>query len=188
MLPKEPKEPEENENNTPENESSDVESPTGLEEELTAEKEKAAEYLAKWQRAQADFINYKRRTEEERAEFNSYANASLLLALLPVLDDLERAVEAMPSRVAKSEWGEGIKLVERKFQTILQGMGVIPMVSVGETFDPNIHEALRQDNGPEGVVLEEYQKGYMMGAKVLRPAKVVVGNGEEEVKEENLNG
>lgn len=157
--------------------SSEMGSPASPEDELAAEKQKASEYLAKWQRAQADFLNYKRRTEEERAEFNSYANANLVLGLLPVLDDLERAVEAMPSRISKSEWAEGIRLVERKFQTILQGMGVIPMTSVGETFDPNIHEALRQDSGPEGIIIEEFQKGYMMGAKVLRPAKVVVGNG-----------
>jgi molecular chaperone GrpE len=182
------KEPEENENGVPEEASSEEERPAGLEEELAAEKQKAAEYLANWQRAQADFINYKRRAEEERAEFNSFANANLILGLLPVLDDLERALEAMPPRTAKSEWAEGIRLVERKFKTILQGQGVIPMVSVGETFDPNIHEALRQGSGPEGIVIEEFQKGYMMGAKVLRPAKVVVGNGEEEVKEENTNG
>lgn len=183
-----PKEPEENENREPENESSEIENPASLEEELAAEKQKAAEYLANWQRAQADFINYKRRIEEERAEFNSFANANLILAMLPVIDDLERAIEAMPSRVAKSEWGEGMKLVLRKFQTVLQGMGVIPMISIGETFDPNIHEALRQSSGPEGVIIEEFQKGYMMGAKVLRPAKVVVGNGEEEAKEEHSNG
>ena len=113
-----PKEPEENENIEPEDESGETESPASLEEELAAERQKAAEYLANWQRAQADFINYKRRNEEERAEFNSFANSNLVLAILPVLDDLERAIEAMPSRIAKSEWGEGIKLVERKFQTI----------------------------------------------------------------------
>ena len=179
-----PREPEENENGGPENESGETESPASLEEELAAEKQKAAEYLANWQRAQADFINYKRRTEEERVEFNSFANANLVLGILPVLDDLERAIEAMPSRITKSEWGEGIKLVERKFQTILQGMGVIPMISVGEAFDPNIHEALRQSSGPEGIILEEYQKGYMMGAKVLRPAKVVVGNGSKKDTQE----
>jgi molecular chaperone GrpE len=180
-----PRDPEENENGGPENESNEIENPAGLEEELAAEKQKAAEYLASWQRTQADFINYKRRTEEERAEFNSYANANLVLGILPVLDDLERAIEAMPSRIAKSEWAEGIRLVERKFQTILQGMGVIPMISVGEAFDPNIHEALRQSSGPEGIIIEEFQKGYMMGARVLRPAKVVVGNGSKvDIQEE----
>ena len=183
-----PREPEENENARPEETNGEIASPAGLEEELAAEKQKAAEYLANWQRTQADFINYKRRTEEERAEFNSFANANLILAILPVLDDLERALEAMPARITKSEWAEGMRFVERKFKTILQGMGVIPMVSVGETFDPNIHEALRQSRGPEGIIIEEFQKGYMMGARVLRPAKVVVGNGEEAVKEEHNNG
>ena len=180
MMPQDPEE-----NGGPEDESAEIESPTSLEEELAAEKQKAAEFLANWQRTQADFINYKRRTEEERAEFNSFANANLILGILPVLDDLERALEAIPARISKSEWAEGIRLVERKFQTILQGMGVIPMISIGETFDPNIHEALRQDSGPEGIITEEFQKGYLMGEKVLRPAKVVVGNGSKvDVQEE----
>jgi len=172
-----PKDPQENENNEPENGSGEIESPGSLEQELEAEKQRAAEYLASWQRAQADFVNYKRRVEQERSEFNSYANTNLILGILPVLDDLERALAVMPSKVAHSEWGEGIKLVEHKFKTILQGQGVIPMISVGETFDPNIHEALRQDSGEEGIILEEFQRGYMMGERVIRPAKVVVGNG-----------
>lgn len=155
---------------------------------LQEEKEKAQRLLANWQRAEADFVNYKRRVEQERAEAGRLANAALIINVLPVLDDLERALEAMPPRVAKSEWGEGIKLVERKFQTILQGMGVIPMISVGDAFDPNIHEALRQDSGPEGIIIAEFQKGYLMGEKVLRPARVVVGNGEEAVKEVSTNG
>ena len=181
MIPEEPKE---NENNEPENGSDEITSPDNLEEELEAEKQKAAEYLASWQRAQADFINYKRRIEQERREFNSYANTNLILSILPVLDDLERAIEAMPEEIASTEWGEGIRLVEQKFKTILQGQGVIPMISVGEAFDPNIHEALRQEKGEEGIILEEFQRGYMMGERVIRPAKVVVGNGEEEDKEE----
>ena len=181
MIPEEPKE---NENNEPENGSDEITSPDNLEEELEAEKQKAAEYLASWQRAQADFINYKRRIEQERREFNSYANTNLILSILPVLDDLERAIEAMSEEIASTEWGEGIRLVEQKFKTILQGQGVIPMISVGEAFDPNIHEALRQEKGEEGIILEEFQRGYMMGERVIRPAKVVVGNGEEEDKEE----
>jgi molecular chaperone GrpE len=180
-----PKDPQENENIEPENEPEETGGSGNLEEQLEAEKQKAAEYLASWQRAQADFINYKRRVEQERSEFNSYANTNLILSILPVLDDLERAIEAMPGKIARSEWGEGIKLVEQKFKTILQGQGVIPMISVGEVFDPNIHEALRQEKGEEGIILDEFQRGYMMGERVIRPAKVVVGNGEEEAKEEN---
>ena len=180
-----PKDPQENENIEPENEPEEIGGSGNLEEQLEAEKQKAAEYLASWQRAQADFINYKRRVEQERSEFNSYANTTLILNILPVLDDLERAIEAMPVKIARTEWGEGIKLVEQKFKTILQGQGVIPMISVGEVFDPNIHEALRQEKGEEGIILDEFQRGYMMGERVIRPAKVVVGNGEEEAKEEN---
>ena len=177
-------EPREQEDNEPENDRDEAKSPGNLEQELEAEKQKAAEYLASWQRAQADFINYKRRIEQERREFNSYANTNLVLSILPVLDDLERAIGAMPEEIAQSEWGEGIRLVEQKFKTILQGQGVIPMISVGEVFDPNIHEALRQDKGKEGIILDEFQRGYMMGERVIRPAKVVVGNGEEEEDKE----
>ena len=156
-----------------------------LKQALAEEKKKTEDYLASWQRAQADFINYKRRTEEERQDFNRFANANLILGLLPALDDLERALSSMPPKLAKNEWGEGIRLVERKFKTSLEGQGLTPIKALGEPFDPNFHEAIRQDKGKEGIVIEEFQKGYMLGDRVLRPAKVVVGNGEEVAKEEN---
>jgi molecular chaperone GrpE len=172
-----PKDPEENENSGPEPAPAEIEATEDLEQALAEEKEKAAEYMASWQRAQADFINYKRRTEEERAEFNSFANANLLLGILPVLDDLERALEAVPAKYKKSEWVEGVRLVAHKFKTILEGQGVKRIKAEGEAFDPNYHEALRQDKGKEGIVIEEFQKGYLMHDKLLRPARVVVGNG-----------
>ncbi len=153
------------------------------EKAVSEAEEKAAEYLASWQRAQADFINYKRRMEQERADYNRFANANFALALLPALDDLERAIAAVPHRYAKSEWVEGVRLVARKFLTILEGQGVKPVVALGQPFDPNFHEALRQAPGQEGVVIEEFQKGYMLNDKLLRPARVVVGNGEAENKE-----
>ena len=166
-----------------------------LEKALEAEKKKAEEYLTQWQRAQADFINYKRRSEAERQEFNSFANANLVLAILPVLDDMERAIEAIPEEFASHDWVEGIRLVERKFKTILEGQGVKPILSLGMAFDPNYHEAMRQEKGEEGVVIAELQKGYMLNDKLLRPAKVVVGRGhkkdlkkKEDTKEEEENG
>jgi molecular chaperone GrpE len=162
----------------------EIEDTESLKQALVEEKKRSEEYLANWQRAQADFINYKRRTEEERQDFNNFANASLILSLLPVVDDLERALDAVPPKYKKSDWIEGIRLVERKFKTILEGQGVKPIKAYGEAFNPNFHEALRQDKGKEGVVIEEFQKGYMMHDKLLRPAKVVVGNGEEEIKED----
>lgn len=156
---------------------------TGSPEVLEAEK-KAGEYLAMWQRAQADFINYKRRTEQERLEFNSFANATLVQAILPVLDDLERALDAIPEEFAGHDWVQGVKLVERKFKTVLEGQGVKPILALGMQFDPKYHEALRQGEGEEGVVIGELQKGYMLNDKLLRPARVVVGKGSEEATKE----
>jgi len=91
-----------------------------LKQALAEEKEKAERYLANWQRAQADFINYKRRNEQERKDFNKFANATLMLSLLPVLDDLERALDSIPPRSAKFTWVDGIRLIERKLRTSLE--------------------------------------------------------------------
>jgi molecular chaperone GrpE len=166
-----------------------------LEEELEAAKKKAEEYLASWQRVQADFINYRRRSEQEKQEFNRFANASLVCNILPVLDDLERALAAVPEAHADDDWVEGIRLVERKFKTVLEGQGVKPILCLGMQFDPHFHEALRKDRGEEGMVIGELQKGYMLNDKLLRPARVVVGSGNEEkseketdTKEEEENG
>lgn len=183
MMPRDPEEIKDNEAEAVPEVDEAVE-PENLEEALASEKEKAEEYLANWQRTQADFVNYRRRSEQERQEFNSFANANLLLGLLPVLDDLERALDAVPTKYKKSDWVEGVRLVERKFKTSLEGQGVKPIKALGEPFDPNFHEALRQDKGDEGIIIEEFQKGYMLKDKLLRPAKVVVGNGEQETKEE----
>jgi len=180
-----PREPEETPNNKKEPDVAGMEDTETLKQALTEEKERAEGYLANWQRAQADFINYKRRIEEERKDFNQFANSTLILSLLPVLDDLERALSSVPPKLAKHDWVEGIRLVERKFRASLETQGLTPIKALGEPFDPNFHEALRQDIGREGIVLEEFQKGYMLGDRVLRPAKVVVGSGEEEEKEKN---
>jgi molecular chaperone GrpE len=166
-----------------------------LEETLEAEKKKAGEYLAAWQRAQADFINYKRRNEQERQEFSSFANANLVCAILPVLDDLERALDAVPEAHKDDDWVEGIRLVERKFKTILEGQGIKPILCLGMAFDPKYHEAMRQDKGKAGTVIGELQKGYMLNNRLLRPARVVVGQDDKEdaekeadTKEEEENG
>ncbi len=177
-----PRDPEETNDNN-ESDPGSVAAPEdteSLEKAFAAEKKKAEEYLASWQRTQADFINYKRRTEQERQDFNSYANANLVLSILPVLDDLERALDAIPEEFGGDDWVEGVRLVERKFKTILEGQGVKPILSLGMAFDPNFHEALRQDEGEEGMVIGELQKGYILNDKLLRPAKVVVGRGQEE--------
>jgi molecular chaperone GrpE len=150
----------------------------GKSPELAEAEQKAADYLTSWQRAQADFINYKRRTEQERQDFIRSANAGLILGLLPVLDDLERALAALPE-AADRRWAEGVRLVERKFRVALEAQGVKPMLALGEPFDPIRHEAVRQDKGAEGVVIGVLEKGYLLSDRVLRPAKVVVGDGTD---------
>ncbi len=151
-----------------------------LNQELAEEKAKAEGYLANWQRAQADFINYKRRTEQEKEEIGKFANATLMLSLLPVLDDLERAFASIAPRQAKLSWVNGIALIKRKLRASLEAQGLSHIKALDEPFDPHLHEAVRQDKGKEGMVIEEVQKGYQLHDRVIRPTKVVVGNGEEE--------
>ena len=155
-----------------------------LEKDLADALKKADDYLSAWQRTQADFVNFKRRNEQERKEFGTFANAELLKKILPVVDDLERALENVPQDIADHEWVEGVRLVERKFKTSLESAGVKQVLALGMAFDPNYHEAVHQEPGAEGMVVGEFQKGYLLNDKLLRPARVVVGNGEEESKEE----
>jgi len=151
-----------------------------LKQALAEEQEQAETNLAGWQRAQADFVNYKRRAEQEKTEIGEFTSAMLVLELLPVLDDLERALDATPGDLAEHSWVDGIRLIERKLWTTLEARGLSLMKALGETFDPNLHEAVMQGKGKEGIVVGELQKGYKFHNKVIRPARVVVGNGEEE--------
>ena len=163
----------------------EVENIKKLKKILTEEKGKAENYLANWQRTQADFINYKRRSEQEKEEISKFANATLMLSLLPILDDLERAFTSVPSHLARLTWVDGIRLIERKLQASLEGRGLTQIKAQGEPFDPKLHEAVRQDKGKEEMVVEELQKGYKLHDRVIHPSMVVVGNGEEEEKKED---
>ena len=155
-----------------------------LKQALAEEKKKAEANLAGWQRAQADFINYKRRAEQEKEDVCKFANAELLCCILPILDDLERAFAAIPSQSDKADWVDGIRLIERKLRTSLEAQGISQIKALGKPFDPNLHEAVREDKGEEGIVIEEVERGYRLHDRVIRPSKVVVGNGKEERKEE----
>ena len=182
-MPREPEEGTTDEVNTEAGELEDVEA---LKQALAGEKARAESNLAGWQRAQADFLNYKRRAEQEKEEIGEWANSMLVLNLLPVLDDLERALASVPDELAEVSWVDGIRLIERKFRSALEAQGLSPVPALGEPFDPNLHEAVMQAKGKEGLVVGELQKGYKWHNRVIRPAKVAVGNGEngEEEKEE----
>jgi molecular chaperone GrpE len=101
-----------------------------------------------------------------------------------VLDDLERAFAAIPQELAEANWVKGIRLIERKLWTVLEMQGLLQIKALGEPFDPRFHEAVRQEKGKDGIVVEEIQKGYKFRDRVIRPSKVAVGNGEEDKKEE----
>ncbi len=153
---------------------------TALNQALAEEKEKAETYLANWQRAQADFVNYKRRSEQEKRELSKFANEQLILGLLPVLDDLERALDSVMPQLADSGWVEGIRLIERKLRAGLEAQALTQIKAMGEAFDPNFHQAAGHSKGEEGTVVHELQKGYMLQDRVLRPSVVIVGSGEAE--------
>ena len=159
----------------------DIES---LKKALAETKAEAEANLAGWQRAQADLINYKRRNEQEKEEIGKFANSVLMLNLLPILDDMERAFASVPSHLAKLSWVEGIRLIKHKLWASLEAQGLSQIKAQGEPFDPNLHEAAMHGKGKEGMVIEELQKGYKLHDRVIRPAMVVVGNGEEEEKED----
>ncbi len=180
-----PREPEEGLTNELEPEVAAVEDIEALRQALAEEKARAGTNLAGWQRAQADFINYKRRTEQEKEEIGKFANSMLVVSLLPILDDLERALDSISDELAEVSWVDGIRLIERKLRGILEAQGLSSIKALGEPFDPYLHEAVRQDKGKEGIVVEELQKGYKFYDRVIRPSGVVVGNGEVEEEGEN---
>lgn len=159
------------------------ESVSSLKKALAEEKAKAEDYLSNWQRTQADFINYKKRTEQERNDVARLANAALVLSLLPILDDLERALDNVTDRLRGMTWVDGIELIYRKFKATLEGQGLSEIRAVGETFDPNYHEAVLEVDGEEGKVIEEIQKGYKLYDRVLRPTMVTVGRGKGVVEQ-----
>jgi molecular chaperone GrpE len=157
-----------------------------LRQALAEEKEKAEKYLANWQRSQADLDNYRKRAEQEKSETVEFANRILVLDLLPILDDFERALASLPAEPDEQNWTKGIKLIYNKLKTVLETQGLAEIKAEGEYFDPYFHEAAGQVEGKEGIVLEEIRKGYEFRGKLLRPSMVMVGAGKKNnTQEEN---
>ncbi|NTW98146.1 MAG: nucleotide exchange factor GrpE [Oscillochloris sp.] len=150
-----------------------------LESRLAKAEAQAAEYKDQWLRATADYKNFKRRADTERAELIRSAGSSLLLKILPVVDDFDRAIANIPAEIAESAWWGGTQLIAQKLRTLLESEGVKPIMTVGQEFDPNIHEAVLYEDaeGQDGKVVAELQRGYRLYERVLRPAMVKVGRG-----------
>ena len=145
-----------------------------LQRQLEEAEAKAAENLNGWQRAQAEFINYKNRVQRDRELDYASMKGDIIKKMLPVLDDMERARANRPDG---ESWANGLELIARKFQNILEAEGVKRIEAAGQPFDPNFHEAISSEPNDEvesGYVIEVMQNGYMLGERVVRPAMVRV--------------
>ncbi|HUX88486.1 MAG TPA: nucleotide exchange factor GrpE [Chloroflexota bacterium] len=154
-----------------------------LEKELEETRSKAQSFLDLAQRTQADFLNYKRRIEGERSDFARNARADVIVKLLPVVDDFERAIASRPPSIANSDWVQGMLLIDRKLKSSLEGLGVKPIEPVGKPFSPWEEEALLHEPSekyPADSVTRVLRSGYTMDGKVIRPAQVVVSSGPPE--------
>jgi len=133
------------------------------------------------QRMTADFANYRKRNESERNEFAKFAKSDLIARLLDVLDGYDRALGTVPEELKGQPWVEGMWLVERKLRTVLEAEGLEVIDSLGQPFDPYLHQAVAyvESGEPEGTVIEEHQKAYRLHERVIRPALVTVAKKKE---------
>lgn len=145
---------------------------------LEEERARAEEYLDRWKRAQAEFVNYKKRNEKDREELLRFANSILIAKLLPILDDFERALRTIPDRIHTLTWVEGIFIIHRKLQAVLEQEGVTEIeAEVGREFDPTVHEAVVHEESEEykeGQIIDILQQGYKLHDRVVRPTLVKV--------------
>jgi len=154
-----------------------------LRQELESSKARECEYLDGWQRARAELSNARKRFQRDQEQAYANAQADVLVRILPILDDLERAFETLPRNLSGLTWIEGVLLIHRKLQLLLEQAGVKAIDSVGQPFDPFAHQAVTHepsDTVPDGSVIAELQKGYRLGDRVLRPCMVRVSSGTPE--------
>jgi molecular chaperone GrpE len=146
-----------------------------LEKQLEEAASKASEYKDGWMRSQAEFQNYRKRIERDNEMMYASMKGDIIKKVLPVLDDLERALQNRPSN--SGAWVGGIELIQKKLVSLLEGEGVKRIEAVGAAFDPNFHEAISHEpivGVQSGHVIAVVQNGYMLGERVIRPALVRV--------------
>ena len=141
-------------------------------EKITQERD---EYLAGWKRAKADFINYKKEEAQRMQVMAGYAYQQLLLMVLPILDNVDRAVKQIPEEEKDNQIYKGFLQIASQWREFLKSQGIEEVETVGKPFDPEMHEAVGEVEGEEpGMVAEEVEKGYIINGKLLRPAKVKI--------------
>ena len=152
-------------------------------DELQKERARSAELYERLQRSMADLSNYRKRVEAEREEMAKLAGMLLSAELLPVLDNFERALATIPRELELFSWLQGIALIDRHLKAILERQGVEPIEAIGAEFNPNLHEAVVEEESAEakpGTVIGELQRGYTMHGRVLRPTLAKVAKAPEK--------
>lgn len=152
-----------------------------VKEEKADNKAMAKEYLEQLQRLQAEFINYRNRADKEKQDLVKYAKEELILKLLDVLDNFERAIDAMSKAKDVKTCVEGIEMILGQLRSILEQEGLKAIEAKGQKFDPYLHEAMAKEDSEEDedIVIDEFQKGYKLKEKVIRPSKVKVSGGKK---------
>lgn len=140
-------------------------------------------------RVQADFDNYRKRTQKEKEEFGAYLNTDLILRIIPVMDNFQLALKHLPRELEGNSWANGIFHIERQLEQILTDEGVQKITTVGQKFDPHLHEAIEEvpSELPQHTITEEVLAGYKIKERVIRPAKVKVSNGLIKGRKGQLN-
>lgn len=143
---------------------------------------KISELTTGWQRTQADFVNFRKQSAEERARISKNANSDLIYELLPILDNFQLAAKHVPANLENDNWVQGIRQIEKQLESVLFSAGLSKIDSVGKEFDPTVHEAIEQisSDKPKDEIIEEIYAGYKFNDEVLRPAKVKVSAGKNK--------
>lgn len=169
-----------NAKNVEPNEGTDETTVLTASDELAAMQAERDSYLDQLQRSVAEFANYRRRVEQERIRARELATRGIVTQLLPLMDDLKRALANVPSDQAETSWVQGVQFIEKKMAALFEREGVVTIDPVGQPFDPALHEAVATEGGStQNIVVEVYQSGYKQGEQVLRPAMVKVGDQPE---------
>ncbi len=159
------------------NKKENIEEIEKIKKDLEECQKKSKEYLEGWQRERANMLNYKKEEIERFSNVIESANEELILKILPVLDNLEKAEKNVPENLKETDYIKGIVQIKKQFENILKDLGVEKIECLGKRFDPHFHEVVDKVDSEEeskGVIVEEVTTGYMMHNKLLRPARVKV--------------
>lgn len=152
--------------------------------------DRTAELETQLKRVAADFDNFRKRTEEEKKDIYSLAQAATLLEIAPVMDNFRRATAHLPEHLQNDNWVTGVLYIEKQLEQIFEQFGIAKIKTVGEVFDPHLHEALStepSDEIPANKIIAEFESGYMLKNTVLKPAKVKVSSGSENTPSPSAN-